>query len=194
MKYSKMNHDYSIVTIPRVGSNYFQDRMLQHTGVFIRRYHNLQDNKMITIVRDPIELMTSELTMRAFYDKTIMDKIHTPEWKESVLKNFNTYLSGIDDMTIVDRFDIVIDYNSLIEFPFETTRTVCDMIGLEIINTEYVDNLRDYTEHKHILSSKRVDEYQEIKTHIQSMDLSRMYKIYDALLARCIGVTGTLNP
>jgi ABC-type sulfate transport system substrate-binding protein len=121
-----------------------------------------------------------------------MDKIHTPEWKESVLKNFNTYLSGVDDMTIVDRFDIVIDYNSLVEFPFETTRTVCDMIGLEIINTEYVDNLRDYTEHKHILSSKRVDEYQEIKTHIQSMDLSRMYKIYDALLARCIGVTGTL--
>jgi hypothetical protein len=149
---------------------------------------------MITIVKDPIELMTSELTMRAFYDKTIMDKIHTPEWKESVLKNFNTYLSGVDDMTIVDRFDIVIDYNSLIEFPFETTRTVCDMIGLEIINTEYVDNLRDYTEHKHILSSKRVDEYQEIKKHIQSMDLSRMYKIYDALLARCIGVTGTLKP
>jgi len=192
MKYSSMVRDYSIVTIPRVGSNYFQDRIFQHTGVFVQRFHNLQDNKMITIARDPIELMTSELTMRAFYDKAVMDRIQTSEWKENVLENFNTHLSGIDDMTLVDRFDIVIDYRNLIDFPFETTKAVCDIIGLEIINTEYVNNLKDYTEHNHILSSKRVDEYQEIKTHIQAMDLSKMYKIYDALLARCITIPGIL--
>jgi hypothetical protein len=148
---------------------------------------------MITIARDPVALMTSELTMRGFFDKTIMDKIQTTEWKETVLQNFNSYLSGIDDMAIANRFDIVIDYRTLTDFPFETTKAVCDKIGLEITNPEYVDNrLRDYTEHNHILSSKRVVEYNQIREHVLELDLSHMYRFYNALLAKCIEVPGIL--
>ena len=194
MKYSSMVRDYSIVTLPRVGSNYFQDRIFQHTGVLVQRFHHVQDNKMITIARDPIDLLTSELSMRAHYDKTIIDKIQTTQWKETVLDNFNTYLSGSDNMALVDRFEIVIDYKSLIEFPFETTRTVCDVIGLEIIKQEYVDNLRDYTEHNHLLSSKKVEQYKQMKEYVLEMDLSQMYRFYDALLEKSIGITGILKP
>ena len=193
MKYSKMINDYSIVTLPRVGSNYFQDRIFQHTGVLVQRFHRAQSNKMITIARDPKELLTSEISMRAFYDKTILDKMQTTKWTESVIENFNTYLSGIDNMTLIDRFDIVIDYKTLIDFPFETTRTVCDMIGLDIINEQYVDNLKDYTEHNHILSSKKVQEYDQIGQYVSNLDLTEMYKFYDALLAKCVGVTGILK-
>ena len=131
--------------------------------------------------------------MRAFYDKTILDKIQTTKWTESVLDNFNTYLSGIDNMTLIDRFDIVIDYRDLIAFPLETTKTVCDMIGLEINNEVYVDNLKDYTEHNHILSSKKVQEYDQISQYVSTLDLTEMYKFYNALLAKCIGVTGILK-
>jgi hypothetical protein len=148
---------------------------------------------MITIVRDPIELMTSELTMRSFFDKTIIDKIQTKQWQETVLTNFNSYLSGIDDMAIANRFDIVIDYRTLVDFPFETTKAVCDRIGLEITNHEYVDNrLRDYTEHNHILSSKRVQEYDQIKEYVLGLDLTQMYRFYNTLLAKCIEVPGIL--
>jgi hypothetical protein len=148
---------------------------------------------MITIARDPVELLTSEISMRSFYDKSIIDKIENTNWTKNVIEDFNTYLSGIDNMTLIDRFSVVIDYKDLVAFPFETTKSVCNIIGLEIINEQYVDNLKDYTEHNHILSSKKVKEYDQIGKHVSSLDLTQMYRFYDALIAKRLEIPGILK-
>jgi hypothetical protein len=189
--------DYSIVTLPRVGSNYLQDRIFQHTGIFVQKYHKVQDNNMITIVRDPIELLTSELAMGVFYDpegKKINDR-RKQLWEVELQRDYMKYLSDKDDMDVIDDFHTVIDYRTLIAFPYETTQAVASIMGLEIIQRDYTNSrLRNYEEYKHILSSKKVKEYDDIKEHLHTMDLSRMYEFYNKMLAKCIDIPGTVKP
>jgi hypothetical protein len=178
--------DYSIVTLPRVGSNYLQDRILQHTGIFVERFHTLQDNKMITIARDPVDFLTSEVSMRYFYDSSNLDKIVNDGLRSIWLEGYAKYFTGIDDMAIVDKFDIIIDYDRLINFPVETVQTIANIMDVEIINEEYKSSLKDYTEHSHLISSKKVKEYNMIKEYVQNTDLSKLYDIYHTMLDKSI--------
>ena len=197
MDYFIESPDYSIVTLPRVGSNYLQDRIFQHTGIFVQKYHKVQDNNMITIVRDPIELLTSELAMGVFYDpegKKINDK-QKKLWEVELQRDYMKYLSDSDDMDIIDDFHTVIDYRTLAAFPYETTQAICSIMGIEIIQRDYTNTrLRDYSEHKHIISSKKVSQYDEINAHLKTMDLSRMYEFYHKMLEKCIDIPGTIKP
>lgn len=179
------NMSYSIVTLPRVGSNYLQDRILQHTGVFVERFHTLQDNKMITIARDPVEMLTSEVAMRYFYDtsSTTLDKIVNDNLRQFWLDEYTKYFTGVDDLGIVDKFAIIIDYDRLINFPVETIKAVAKRMDLEIITEDYQNKLKDYTEHGHILSSKKVEGYEMIRKYIEQTDLSDMYAIYNKMLS-----------
>jgi hypothetical protein len=182
--------DYSIVTLPRVGSNYLQDRILQHTGMFVPRHHVTQDNKMITIARDPIDFLTSEVAMSYFYDTSsnTLDKLVNSTLRNLWLNDYSKYFTKTDDMTIVDQFEIIIDYDRLINFPVETIKSVARHMGVEIITQDYESGrLKDYTEHGHIISSKKVKEYDMIRKYIEDTDLSKLYEIYHAMLDRAIG-------
>lgn len=184
--YSKVNLEYSICTVPRVGSFYLQDRILQHTGVYIKKYHSFKDNKMITIVRDPIDMLTSKLAMTTFYDKKnqTMDNIRDNQDKTTDLE---IYLSSLGKVDIDKDFHIIIDYKDLVEHPFETTVAVTDIMGLEIVSQDYKENsIRDYSENSHIVSSKKVNEYNEIKSYVEKLDLSSLYEFYEKALAKCI--------
>lgn len=193
MQYPLVSDQYSIVTLPRVGSNYLQDRLLQHTGVFTKRYHVLQDNKMITIARDPVEFLTSEVSMRYFYDSSNLDKIVNDDLRTIWLDGYSRYFTGTDDMSIVDKFDIIIDYDRLINFPVKTVKTLANLMNLDIVSQEYTGALKDYTEHRHLVSSKKVKEYDMIKEYIQNTNLSRLYDIYHAMLDKSIGNTRDAN-
>jgi hypothetical protein len=185
--YGQVSKEYSICTVPRVGSFYLQDRIIQHTGVYIKKYHSLKNNKMITIVRDPIDTITSKLAMTAFYDKKneTMTQIRN---KKQNTKDLDIYLESLDRADAED-FYIVIDYNDLVTRPFETTTTLADIMNLPIINKDYKENnIREYKENSHIISSKKVDEYEEIKSYVESLDLSRLHDSYNEALARCIKI------
>jgi len=181
--------DYSIVTLPRVGSNYLQDRILQHTGLFVERFHTLQNNKMITIARDPLEFLASEVSMRYFYDtsSTTLDKLVNNNLRSLWLNDYSKYFTGTDDMTMIDQFDIIIDYDRLINFPVETIKAIAIKMDVEIITEGYESGrLKDYAEHGHMISSKKVREYEMIRKYIEDTDLSKLYDIYNAMLDKSI--------
>ena len=174
--------EYSIVTIPRTGSHYLQDRIEQHTGVYVKRSHELQNNKMITIVRDPIDFLSSYVAMDALY------------FKEGSLDNFlsspNRYCFSDwfteNDMDIVDNFDIIVKYESLINSPLETVKKIAEKMSIEVIENRYKNNIVDQTYRNHVVSSKNIKGYDKIRQIIEEQDLSRTYDIYNKFLAKAI--------
>lgn len=186
MIYDKINKEYSICTIPRVGSFYLQDRILQHTGVYVKKYHSFKDNKMITIIRDPIDMLTSKLAMTAFYDKNNETIDHIRNKQENT-KDLDLYIDSLDKVKNAKAFDIIIDYNDLILYPFETTKSVANIMNISIITQDYKENLiREYPENSHLISSKKVKEYNEIKAYVEKLDLSSLYDSYNKALTLCI--------
>lgn len=186
--YKKVDLQHSICTVPRVGSFYLQDRILQHTGVYIKKYHSLKDNKMITVVRDPIDMLTSKLAMTAFYDKNNETLYHIRK-NQDITTDLKTYIDSLNKVDIAEDFYIVIDYNDLTTHPFETILAITDIMNFPIINTDYKENtIREYPENSHIISSKKVSEYEEIKSYVEKLDLSLIYDFYNKALARCIKI------
>ena len=186
--YKSVSKEYSICTLPRVGSFYLQDRILQHTGIYIKKYHSFKDNKMITVVRDPIDMLTSKLAMTAFYDKNNETIDHIRNKKENT-NDLDIYLDGLNKIETAEHFYTVIDYNDLIKYPFETTVAIANIINLPIISNYYKENtIREYPENVHLISSKKVAEYEEIKSYVEKLDLSKLYNFYNKALTHRITV------
>lgn len=186
--YKEVNKEYSICTVPRVGSFYLQDRILQHTGVYIKKYHSFKDNKMITIIRDPIDMITSKLAMTAFFDKNNETLDHIRSSKENST-DLNIYLDELNKVRRSEDFFIILNYNDLIDHPFQTILAVADMMKLHIVSKDYKENsIREYPENGHIISSKRLDEYEEIKAYVEGLDLSPFYDFYNKALTKCITI------
>jgi hypothetical protein len=186
--YKEISKEYSICTLPRVGSFYLQDRILQHTGVYIKKYHSFKDNKMITIVRDPIEMLTSKLAMTAFYDNNneTIDHIRN---KGNNIADLDIYLDGLNKVEETKHFYIVIDYSDLVTHPLKTTVALANIMNFPIISNDYKENtIREYPANGHLISSKRVDEYEEIRAYVEKLDLSRLYDFYNKAIDRCIKI------
>jgi hypothetical protein len=186
--YDSINFEYSICTAPRVGSFYLQDRILQHTGVYVKKYHSFKKNKMITIVRDPIDMLTSKIAMTAFYDKNNQTLDHIRN-SDDHIKDFQIYVNSIQEVDIEKDFEIIVDYRDLINRPFETTKTLANVMNLPIINTEYKENsIREYPENSHLISSKKVAEYEEIQEYVKTLKLFDLYDFYNKALTKCIKI------
>lgn len=180
-KIKKSSSEYSIVTIPRSGSNYLQDRLVQHTGIYVKKSHELQNNKMITIVRDPVDFLTSFLARESIYYKESFNRFLSSP-KEYCFADWFTH----NDMEIVDDFDIIIKYESLINSPFETVKMVADKMSIEIIEDRYESTLVDQAYKKYVVSSKNIKEYDKIKKIVEQQDLTRTYEIYNKFLVKAI--------
>jgi hypothetical protein len=183
--FDKVNLEYSIVTPPRVGSFYLQDRILQHTGVYIKKYHSAKNNKMITIARDPIDMVTSKIAMTAFYEKNneTFDDIRN----NKITKDVQEYFDAVDKIDVSKGFHTIIDYEDLMIYPLETTIALADAMNIPIITKDYKENtIKGYPEYSHLVSSKVSPEYEEIKEYVEQLDLSRLYQFYYEAIARCI--------
>jgi hypothetical protein len=176
----KFMHEWSICTVPRTGSHYLREMLDQQTGWYIEKYHDVQKSNIITIVRDPFEIMVSDITMRAFYDSDI--QINS--------LNYTTLANNYEKLSkeLYYNADIFVNYNDLISRPYETTKKVAEKIGLDIVSDTYVSGLKDQPEYKHLVSSKTVSEYDIVAEQIKEFDLSGMYDIYNKLLSKCIEI------
>lgn len=174
--------EYSIVTIPRSGSHYLQDRIEQHTGVYVKKSHELQSNKMITIVRDPIDCLSSYVAMDAIYYKggSIDDFLSSP-----AKYCFSDWFTE-NDMDIVDDFDIIIKYESLINSPLETIKKIAEKMSVEVTENRYKSTIVDQPFRNHVVSSKKIKDYNTIRKIVEQQDLTRTYAIYNKFLAKAI--------
>jgi hypothetical protein len=188
MIYENINSEYSIVTLPRVGSFYLQDRILQHTGVYVKKYHSFKDNKMITIARDPVDALTSKLAMTVFYDNINKSNETINEIRSNkITKDVQDYIDGAK-MTILEKdFYAIIDYKDLVNRPLATTEAIANIMGLEIVSRDYeMNRIKGDKRISHIVSSRRVEEYAEIRHYVQNLDLSFLYGFYDKAISLSI--------
>lgn len=176
--------------MPRVGSHYLQERIYQHTGLFIEKSHFLQTNKMITIARDPVEFLTSELSMMHHFDtqNTILNNITDQARLTPWLKEYAGHFTKLNDMDIIDDFYIIVDYKTLIDFPLETSKAIAKKMNIDIVTENYEIGKIVEREPGHILSSKNVKDYSLIKECVEKTDLSDVYDIYNAMLSKSIEI------
>lgn len=200
--------DWAIVTVPRVGSHYLQERIFQHTGKLIVKYHEpkpqtwgyainglLKSNnrfwsgldvdklKIITIVRDPKDLLTSHvsLSIKQKDKRFTMDDnstLNLDHLKDLVEKYRDHYIELEETSTIV------IHYNQLTSSPFEVTSAVAKSLGIDIVTDKYQTNLLD--SEGYAVSSKQLSQYDDVKNVINDMDLSDFYQAYNKILSRVI--------
>ena len=168
---------YSIVTIPRTGSHYLQERLLQHTGVLIHKYHDPQPTKIITIARDPKDTLASDLAMSSFFNGTYNDMII----HETIRSSLKLY-------KYISQAEIIIDYDDLINFPYETTKALANAIGAKMEVHTYKTKILDDPKNGHVISSKNLEEYQKIRTRLDSYEIPAIYDIYNKMLAKAIPV------
>lgn len=200
--------DWAIVTLPRVGSHYLQERIFAHTGKLIVKYHEpkpqtwgyaikglLKRNnrfwsglevdklKLITIVRDPKDLLISHIALSIKQKDTrfVMEdnfSLNLDNIKGLIDKSCKQYLE-LEEIS-----SIVIDYNQLVLFPFEITSAVANILEIDIITDKYETRLADSEGYS--VSSKELPQYDDVKNVINDMDLSDFYQAYNKILSRAI--------
>lgn len=159
--------DYKLVTYPRTGSHYLRELLLQSTGKLIYKTHNPLDFlelKTITIIRDPLDTLKSELAMSLRYGIT-----NTPAISQYI-KFFN-YMS--------ENSDIIIDYDQLIKFPEKVCKSLCNSINVDYLRSEYTDTLHDNPDNTYLVTSKSTKEYDSID--MKQYYLGNCYIIYNNL-------------
>jgi hypothetical protein len=170
--------DYSVVTVQRTGSHYLVELIFQYTGIQIKKYHEPQDGKMITIVRDPRDTVCSQLTMELLHK----DKIETIDYINHLVEyNACLYESLLDA-------DIIIDYNDLINYPYETTKAMLDIMELKMNDAVYLNRLIDREQDNYWVSSKVSKDYKQVQDIVDTVDLSRMIEVCNKMLLKAIKV------
>jgi hypothetical protein len=141
-----------LVTFPRSGSHYFDELAYQKEKIHIEKSHsvdslfdknNQKQRKIITIVRDPRDSITSYIaneqsSFTSTSEKTKI-RIHQIMSEYILINNF-----------LYEYADYVIDFNDLILNPDATIKKIINMLE---INEENYKNLR--TKYKNLKNDKK---------------------------------------
>lgn len=206
--YSYIIKDWAIVTVPRVGSHYLQERIFAHTGKLVMKYHEPQPQtwgyaikgllksnvrfwtglekdklKLITIVRDPKDLLISHvaLAIRQKHKGFVVDE-NNPLNVDNVIDLAKKFCN--DYLELEKSSTIIIDYNQLLLSPFEVTEAIAQQLGIDIITDKYQSKLVDFG--NYFVSSKQLPEYDYSKNVINQIDLSDFYNAYYKILSKSI--------
>lgn len=167
---------YSIATVQRSGSHYLSELLFQHTGLMISKYHEAQEDKMITITRDPYDVLCSQLTMELLYK----DQVRSKEDIEELIE-YNAQLAE----TFMDA-DVIINYEDLVLRPYETTKALAKIMNLKINSDTYKNRLSDIPEEMYLVSSKTNENYGKVRQIVKQFDLSRMYEVHNKMLLKAM--------
>jgi len=200
--------DWAIVTVPRVGSHYLQERIFAHTGKLVIKYHepkfqtwgyaikgllgpntrfwsglDVEKLKLITIVRDPKDLLVSHvsLSVKQRHKGFIIDE-DTPLNIDNIKTLAEKYCD--DYLELEKNSTIVINYDQLVLSPFEVTSTIANNMGIDIITDKYETQLVDFDDYS--VSSKQLPHYDDIRNVINEMDFSYFYQAYQKILSKSI--------
>jgi hypothetical protein len=171
-----------IITYPRSGQNLFRD-LLDQQEYSILHSHEITDfldkEHVITIIRNPIESVASNMAMMDFYKNLYKEEIG-PFMVPSMLKKYEeTYAWLLKNATYV------ILYETLIDNPKNTIEKFLDDFSLKRADVSYALNLsKDNPDHLSLVSSKKVDSYPEYLEHVRtSVFLEDAQKMYQKVLS-----------
>lgn len=162
-----------ILTFPRSGSHYLRALMSQKLTIKAEYSHEAKDAKgiVITIARDPRDSLQSSIAMMKEFNREekVPDGIH--------------YYTDLYRF-LYNRANIVIDYNTLITDPDKVINCLSDVLTKPIIETTYVDNIKDDLPGNYLVTSTTSNHYK--KDHLRTFNLNSAYSAYNLLLSRKI--------
>jgi hypothetical protein len=184
-KNRQFDDNFLLITYPRTGSHFLHFYLKQLTGFEIKKTHFPRwsgDKKVITIIRDPEETLKSGFTMSKHH---AVKRIKDFEWEErkydKALTNITGYNYFFDYMT--DKADVIIDYKTLIDRPYDVCVFLANYIGLNIAEKQdYIQILEDIPGQEYLVSSKTSEHYKDMD--ISWVDMTKHYERYYEMLAK----------
>ena len=173
-----MNH--VLMTFPRSGSVFLHELVSQSCNYILTKTHNYEhevseNQKVVTIARNPLDTIASSVAMLVHYrkDKTIQYDL------DSEAENYLRFYTKM-----LDRADIVVDYEELTLYPEQVVRSLSDSLDISAPYRTYQDRIESRAEINHLKTSKVSPLYDKICNMLSKMDLSRQDEVYGELLNR----------
>lgn len=175
----------AVVTYPRSGSTYLAWLFGYSFGKQIDKFHLDKPGQLesldnydctVTTVRDPIESITSIVAMESIYFRNNED--------------FDTYTNKTIALRIQEyvnfytlsqnNIDLHFDYNTINTKRTELVNYVSNFTNTKIINTGYVDLVRDQPSKGFLRTSKSAKDYDKVLSYVLKHDLSTCLEIHNA--------------
>jgi hypothetical protein len=172
----------TLTTYPRSGQHFLKEHLEQRFFLENFKYtHEEEENKectTITIIRNPLESIASWVAMQNYYDKKTNHFLIIKNIKFCQAK-YNKFYKYI-----LSNVDIIIDYNYL----NSNTEDIIQYIGQKIKNVpnnnNVVLNIKDEPDRKHIVSSKKNQEYDFILNITKKIDMKNEFELYNLALKK----------
>jgi hypothetical protein len=176
-----------LVTFPRSGSHYFDELIYKEAGIHIEKSHTLnllfdknnnKQRKLITIVRDPVDSITSYSAYEQsnagprplFAIETRVNQLLT---EYILVHNF-----------LYDYADYVIDFNDLVSYPDAVTKKILSLLEIDSGDYVFFDTYsREYSE-DYLESSKTLPNYD--KNLLDKFNFDSCYFYYNKILEKKI--------
>lgn len=170
-----MNSEYKICTVPRTGSHYLCELLCRAFRVNFSRQHEPSE-KSITIVRDPIETIVSNVAMqRHFYDDDSNDI-------EKQIERYVIFMQMFRNSTII------IKHTDLKNNPQGLLYFFSHKLNIQIKDMNPFININIDEDGKFLPTSKMYPLYDTIIDEILKYDLSECYDIYNKMLLKSVNI------
>ena len=175
-------NDAILLTFPRSGSTALEKSLLAKCEVVLDKTHIVEESKnkkIITVIRDPLESMTSFIAMTLHY---FPDIENSDNWKRMFGDlSWTGIFNEIYDYLILNA-NLVITYEGLMDNLTETTKLVSDFLNLKMVNPNAEITVGDDNPSAYYLStSKRSPIYDEAIKKANSLDLTSCYERYNKI-------------
>lgn len=144
--------------------------------------------KIITIARNPRDFIVSELAMTLHYTFSLSDLNY--DWIFSFLGT-RADAFGKDMETLIERADIVLKYEDLVNRPGDVIDYLATVFDTPIIGPFKIDYLQDKPEVGYLVSSKTSGFYDYINKVADDVDFTEINNIYARLLAKAVNLTAS---
>jgi hypothetical protein len=196
-----MAKEIHLVTYPRCGSTYlsklfnksFQKHVYRKHPYGIKKmdfedskednyYNNAgtesfkKNNYVITVLRNPIDAVSSLCYMENFYNEDINIDLKIKQYIEYYYCCFEYILKIVD---------LVIDFNDIDIHKYDILEYVSNETNNKIINKNYMPEISDFPEQNFLKSSKITKDYEHIKEKVVNNDLYKCYEIYNKMMHSC---------
>jgi hypothetical protein len=172
-----------LLTYPRSGSHFFEEEFYKKTGQRVSRSHTIVQafdgnknklKKIVTIIRDPKDSISSLLTLQKKYGN--------PVDKHSINQALSDYV--LLYQFFIDYADYVIDFNDLVEYPELVINKIMEHLKINKKSEFDFDIDENFHPKKYFKSSQILPYYEEI--NLDGFNLELCYYEYNRILPKKI--------
>jgi hypothetical protein len=169
-----------LTTYPRSGQHLLRENIIQRFDSIDFSYsHNINENiknQLITITRNPLDSIVSQVSMHNYYNKN--DNLL--KLTKVAQKQYYYFYSNI----LKNNIKTVIDYNYLNTEMEKIIQYIGKSFNLTPNNNNVILDIKDEKEKKHLVSSKQNLNYDSIYKIVEDIDLSKEFVLYKTTLLK----------